>query len=225
MTALVRTIAEFSGHSSIRLWMEHHGRETWDRNLDVSRTVGWFTTIRPAQFRVANGSSLTEVLQGTKASLRQFAYHGLGFGLLRDTSPDRSLVQRWAEVQRAGGVVFNYLGVVDGAVADSLKLIRPLRLHRSDTCPVHFAWQINAWIEKGQLSWSWEYDRQAYPQAQMQTLLHSLLANLQKMEQADAWDAGSTTVASDFPMARLDQEQLGKLASLLKDVKDGGTAE
>src|SRR5205807_1974650 len=47
LTALARTLGQWTGASSVLLDLEGHGREEIFAGVDLSRTVGWFTTIFP----------------------------------------------------------------------------------------------------------------------------------------------------------------------------------
>nr|A0A125SUR3.1 RecName: Full=Nonribosomal peptide synthetase ACTTS4; AltName: Full=ACT-toxin biosynthesis protein S4 [Alternaria alternata]BAU45383.1 non-ribosomal peptide synthetase [Alternaria alternata] len=60
-----------------RIFVESHGREAWDNNIDVSRTVGWFTTLFPIQ--VYPGSSLLETISQTKDYLRGLPRRGWSY--------------------------------------------------------------------------------------------------------------------------------------------------
>jgi len=54
---------------------EHHGREPWLEELDVSQTVGWFTTMQPVPLAKDHGSMIDAIAQ-VKDSRRQFSDHG-----------------------------------------------------------------------------------------------------------------------------------------------------
>jgi amino acid adenylation domain-containing protein len=55
---------------------EGHGREAWDASIDLSRTVGWFTTIWPTPAVVQPGQSLVEAVRRTKDGRRQMPRNG-----------------------------------------------------------------------------------------------------------------------------------------------------
>src|SRR5207248_685433 len=58
LTALWRVCAEWTGSERVRVDLEGHGREDVFEDLDVSRTVGWFTTIYPAVLGDADGRKM-----------------------------------------------------------------------------------------------------------------------------------------------------------------------
>ncbi len=96
--------------------LEGHGREDAGVDLDLSRTVGWFTSLFPTRLdapvrnwtRVRPGDpGVRGVLRAVKQRLRTPARHGLGYGLLRHLNPDTSARLAAAPPVEIG---FNYLG-------------------------------------------------------------------------------------------------------------------
>lgn len=53
LTALARVVCNWSGHESLLLQLEGHGREELGGELDLSRTVGWFTSLYPVHLHPA----------------------------------------------------------------------------------------------------------------------------------------------------------------------------
>ncbi|MBU3864888.1 amino acid adenylation domain-containing protein [Streptomyces sp. 4503] len=110
-----------AGHVLVNL--EGHGREELDEGVDLSRTVGWFTSLFPvrldpgphdwAEYR-AGGPATGRVLKRVKEQLRALPDNGIGFGLLRYLNPQTApVLTRLPEPQ----ISFNYLGRFPGAVA------------------------------------------------------------------------------------------------------------
>ncbi|WP_391858379.1 amino acid adenylation domain-containing protein [Streptomyces silvisoli] len=117
LAALALALARWRGSDRIRLDLEGHGREDLLDGVDLSRTVGWFTTIHPVALQVDRPEYLKAerdwraLVKSVRRQLRAVPGNGLGFGALRTYGA--------AEVrQRLGGaahgqVVFNYLGQWD----------------------------------------------------------------------------------------------------------------
>ncbi|MET8546543.1 condensation domain-containing protein [Kitasatospora sp. NPDC004799] len=127
LAALALALARWSGHERIGLDLEGHGREDLLEGVDLSRTVGWFTTVYPVTFDVPDPADLgpdrdwRALVKSVRRQLRAVPGNGLGFGALRTFGPPE-VCERLA----AGGhgqVVFNYLGQWDArppAVGDGL---------------------------------------------------------------------------------------------------------
>jgi non-ribosomal peptide synthase protein (TIGR01720 family) len=58
------------------IYNEGHGREAWDASIDLSRTVGWFTTIWPTRTVVQHGQSILEAVKRTKDARRKIPRNG-----------------------------------------------------------------------------------------------------------------------------------------------------
>src|SRR5205085_403472 len=81
-------------------------------DVDVSRTVGWFTTMFPVLLEVGESSEPGEALKRIKEQLRGVPRRGLGYGLLKSVRGDAALGERLGRMQQAE-IGFNYLGQFD----------------------------------------------------------------------------------------------------------------
>jgi non-ribosomal peptide synthase protein (TIGR01720 family) len=111
VAALAQTFHEWTG-GPLLVDMEGHGREPIFPNIDLSRTVGWFTTIYPVTIDLANTSGPIDVMECVKRQLRSIQHGGLDHGLLRYLSPHSKLVAG-SRQQREPEVSFLYLGRFD----------------------------------------------------------------------------------------------------------------
>ncbi|GGD98641.1 non-ribosomal peptide synthetase [Paenibacillus nasutitermitis] len=102
LIALALTVREFAGSGDVHLELERHGREEIIEGLDVSRTVGWFTSLFPVRLAVPE-AGLSAQIKGLKDQLRRIPNNGLCYGVLRHVT---------GELDGDSGkrVRFNYLG-------------------------------------------------------------------------------------------------------------------
>ncbi|SMD03751.1 non-ribosomal peptide synthetase, partial [Chryseobacterium sp. YR221] len=100
LSALSVTLSELSGKDIHPVLLESHGREEISGNLDITETVGWFTTMYPLLLR--RGKNLRDTIVSTKESLRIIPNNGIGYGSLIGYT-ERELPK----------VSFNYLGQLD----------------------------------------------------------------------------------------------------------------
>ncbi|MFE2387730.1 amino acid adenylation domain-containing protein [Streptomyces althioticus] len=101
LAAFTLALADVTGRPVQHLMVEGHGREDVEPGLDVSRTLGWFTTLHPV--RVETYDDARRTLASVKDGLRAVPGKGLGHGPL--CGYDRPLPR----------VCFNYLGRIDAA--------------------------------------------------------------------------------------------------------------
>ncbi|WP_053067905.1 non-ribosomal peptide synthetase, partial [Xenorhabdus khoisanae] len=87
-----------------RIILEGHGRESIDNTIDVSETVGWFTTLYPV--RLENQADMVNTLIHTKEMLRAVPNKGIGYGALQ---------QAGYLTDDLPAISFNYLGQLGSA--------------------------------------------------------------------------------------------------------------
>ncbi len=119
VTALLRTLAEWTGSNRIHLDLEGHGREEIVDGVDLSRTIGWFTTTYPAVLDLPAGDNAGDAIESVKAQLGAIPNRGIGYGLLRylrDDDTARALAE-----QPAASINYNYLGQFDQVMAEWLR--------------------------------------------------------------------------------------------------------
>ncbi|MGY3942854.1 non-ribosomal peptide synthetase [Aeromonas tecta] len=102
LAALTRTLSELGYGAKQCVMLEGHGREAIDPQLDVSRTLGWFTSTYPLV--LADSESWSDLVCDTKERLRAVPDKGVGFNALRVHHPRGQGLPHSA-------IVFNYLGV------------------------------------------------------------------------------------------------------------------
>lgn len=109
LAALGRALADWTGQDRVAVALEGHGREeAVVEGADLSRTVGWFTTVFPFAWNVSGGEGWRSAVAGVKRGLRAVPHKGLGYGVLRHLRADSPLVEPLPDVS------FNYVGRSDG---------------------------------------------------------------------------------------------------------------
>jgi amino acid adenylation domain-containing protein/non-ribosomal peptide synthase protein (TIGR01720 family) len=102
LAALVRSLQSVFRAGSIMVNMEGHGREQIAEALDITRTVGWFTTSYPVVFDKPANAGLRSQLIAVKETLHRVPNKGIGYGILRYLAGKPYTAQPQ--------VSFNYLG-------------------------------------------------------------------------------------------------------------------
>ncbi|MFE3290101.1 amino acid adenylation domain-containing protein [Rhodococcus sp. NPDC059234] len=96
--------------SDLLVDLERHGREELAPGVDLSRTVGWFTSISPVRLRP--GLDPLAELKDVKERLRGAPDGGIGYGMLRYANARTAGVLGGREQSQ---ILFNYLGRMPSA--------------------------------------------------------------------------------------------------------------
>lgn len=78
----------FQDRSLPTIFNEGHGREAWNDQIDLSRTVGWFTTLSPLNSAATLVGTLTDTIRRTKDSRRSLLHKGWGYFTSRFHNPE-----------------------------------------------------------------------------------------------------------------------------------------
>ncbi|MGH3992338.1 MAG: condensation domain-containing protein, partial [Pseudonocardiaceae bacterium] len=105
LAALGLVLSGWTGRDRVLIDLEGHGREELFDDVDLSRTVGWFTTLFPIALEVAADSEPGRLLKSVKEQLRAVPRRGFGYGPLRYLTATNGLAE-----QPQSQVLFNYLG-------------------------------------------------------------------------------------------------------------------
>ena len=108
LAALTGALAELQGSAEghkLHLMLEGHGREPWNSDIDISNTVGWFTSMYPVVFTSSNDISM--LLRQIKQKLRAVPEKGLSYGALKYLVPN---LESPIKSHRSHNISFNYLG-------------------------------------------------------------------------------------------------------------------
>ena len=181
LTALVRAISHRTGRRKLWLELEGHGREDIFPEVDLSRTVGWFTTMFPVMLDLGRVSDLREELRAVSNQLRQIPNHGLGYGLLRYLGGNSGVQEQLASFP-APQVNFNYLGQFDQV--DTKEWI-PFRMAKESVGPEQNAVDVPrallhlvATVSGAELGVRWLYSREKFRAATVKKMAEDMMKEL-----------------------------------------------
>ncbi|MCK9898326.1 non-ribosomal peptide synthetase [Frankia sp. AgB32] len=203
--------------TSVLLDVEGHGREAQDGD-DLSRTVGWFTSMFPVRLDpavrdLAPEGAAAGALRRVKEQLRALPGKGLGYGLLR------YLNRETAAELRSGArpqIVFNYLGWIRGGQSDGwYAAAEELRIAAMDPAtPFGHALELNVANHDGPAgpiltaTWAWPADLFTEDDIrQLSELWFNALAALTR----DARRGTDIWTPSDLPFVDLVQDEIDEL--------------
>lgn len=159
LAALMMALNRWTGQNSARITLEGHGREDLFDGIDISRTVGWFTSGFPVVLTKAPSDHHIDNIQHTKALLQAIPNKGIGFGILSYLHPDLALRQSLSSGHDAQ-ISFNYLGQFKEPEANAWILGEALEPTDHEHSPLGLRKpliEINALHRREQLEVNWTY--------------------------------------------------------------------
>ncbi|HMB54297.1 MAG TPA: condensation domain-containing protein, partial [Thermoanaerobaculia bacterium] len=219
LAALADTFHAWTGSRRLAVNVESHGRHAEGfADVDLSRTVGWFTAAFPLVVERPADGDPGEVVKEAKERRRAARLQGLGYGVLRHLSPAGGELAQLP----APEVSFNYLGRTDALASGGgedgeggWKVVteEPLGPLHAESDERAFAFEIDAAVEGGRLRVTWTYGRRLHRRETVERLADGLVDALGRI--AERCGSGREFTPSDFPEAALDSEGLDQVMSLL----------
>lgn len=209
-TAFTEALCRWSGENNICLGLERHGRETNKGLIDLSNTVGWFTSFFPLTLKMDRSADMTTKILDAKERLRSVPRGGLGYGVLKyisDEFKDHSSPQ----------IVFNYLGnqstqkLNDGYVFESFN-----HGARSALSERLYLFEVNSFLMDGEVHFKWSYPKTFYNAETIKKLIKSFKEIIVEIINLSKEDNKTNYSPSDFPEVDLDQDDLNSLLSSLE---------
>ncbi len=209
LAALARTLGEWTGADSVLVDVEGHGREPLFADVDLSRTVGWFTSVFPVRLDAGPAADAGELLKRTKERLREVPGRGIGYGILRHLAGAEG-------VAVDPEVSFDYRGRLDAASgADALlrPAAEPAGATRHPGARRRYLLDVVAAVAGGRLRVRWYHGAAVHRRETVEALAERYAAALREMvAHCRLSEAGGCT-PSDFPLAGLDAGALDALAA------------
>jgi non-ribosomal peptide synthase protein (TIGR01720 family) len=223
LTALAQALADWTGVTRMRLAIEGHGRDVPGVELDLSRSLGWFTAAYPVVVDLTNTPAAGDALKAVKEQLRVVPHKGVSYGLLALAAGAESGTE-----PRAGGacsgISFNYLGQLDaalsggssyGGAAGFAAATEPTGPARDPEAQRPHLLDVVVSIEGGRLRATWVYPSRLLTRDDVQRAADAMVARLRGIiAHCLDPDAGGYT-ESDFPEMDFAQDELAALLDAL----------
>ncbi|WP_024616033.1 non-ribosomal peptide synthase/polyketide synthase [Pseudomonas kilonensis] len=222
LTALARVICRWTGHADTLIQLEGHGREELFKGVDLTRTVGWFTSLFPVRLTPADG--VGAAIKQIKEQLRAIPNKGIGFGVLRYLGDDAA--QACLKALPLPGITFNYLGQFDGSFdAREGALFSPAGesagSEQSLDAPLDNWLSVEGQVYDGELDLRWTFSHEQFNEATIARLADDYARELEALIGHCCSAASMGTTPSDFPLARITQAQLDAIpvpAAAIEDI-------
>ena len=171
LTAVSRTLAGWTRQRTVLVDVEHHGRESLFADVDLSRTVGWFTAVHPVLVTVDGDPAMD--LAAVTEQVRGVPNHGIGHGM--------------AGGAQAAQLVLNYHGRSGGGAAGFLRPVNETTgVTRSPEGIRPYLLEVDAAIDDDLLHVTWKYASTRHDETTVRRLADTMLRELRVLSTAPA---------------------------------------
>ena len=210
LAALSRVIAATVGDGHVVVDLGGPGRSVLRPDVDLRRTVGWFTTIYPVALSCATRESVSAsgLLDEVKDTLSAVPHYGIGYGLLRYLyAPTAQLLG----AARPADIFFSYAGTIPDLASVS-----------SDDAPVQFsdtalsvreavpglghAVELRVYRSAGVLHLDWWYDARRVEGATVASLAGGFSSALMDLIQEALAEDGLDSASDELTLVDLSTE-------------------
>ncbi|MFP7234280.1 amino acid adenylation domain-containing protein [Bacillus subtilis] len=213
LTALGLALQQWTGYDQFKISMEGHGREAYLEDIDISRTVGWFTSIYPVWLDMRNSDykskdeRLGYLIKQTKDMLHRIPYKGAGYGVLKYIN------KKWGSEKDSPEISFNYLGQFDQDIQSKAFEVSDIKPGNeiSPNWERPHALDISGAISSGCLNMHIIYNRLQFEKKTIQTFAGHFQQTLQNIIEHCTGKENREWSASDFTDEDLTLDELSEI--------------
>ncbi len=238
LTALALSFNRWSGMEYILISLEGHGREEISGDIDIIRTIGWFTTKFPVILHVPpwdnkdGPHNLGEAIKINKERLRKIPSRGFGYGILRYLTPAEN--KKELTFTRTPQITFNYMGQfgqentgnagnapgIEKTAEKRLFSLSPLSTGNtfSPEQPIDSAIDISGIIIGNQLNFTFGYNTKQYNRSTIETIAHSFKSYLQEIIQHCGGKEETEKTLSDYSISGMEEKNLENVYDALDEL-------
>jgi non-ribosomal peptide synthase protein (TIGR01720 family) len=222
LASLALSIREWAGLETILINLEGHGREDIgiDVDVDISRTVGWFTSQCPVLLKIKKPEDLSYTIRDIKEVLRGIPNKGIGYGILRYLTP--AAKKRGINFRSKPEISFNYLGEFVGEAIDNEVFNMsgmPQGSLQSPEMKSNYRININGMISGDQLSLSFSYNRYEYKEETINKLCSYYKRYLLEIIEHCNLKEEMVKTPSDLDYSEIDIDELEDIKNFVNQIE------
>jgi len=213
LTALLLSMRAAFGMDTLMVAMEGHGRQSVYGQKNISRTVGWFTSVYPLLLKGGKGNDLGLLLKEVKEIVREVPGKGVGYGMLRYLTKRELLTG--LSFTSDPEVSFNYLGQLDADLSGASLMLAeesPAGNESPDRSRSYLI-EVSGLIRDGKLGMEAAYSSRALGRGRMEFFkdqyeywLGELIAHCCSRPQREL-------TRSDLTLIKLSEEEFSRVAT------------
>ncbi len=212
LSALVIAFKKHTGRNNLAIDLEGHGREEIFDDIDLSNTIGWFTSVFPVNFAEIKSDQPDDVIKNVKEILNKYSSAGINYGILRYL---RNSGERSSVLEIDPQIAFNYLGQFKRKIHNGEWAFETdsLQLSTGGDEVRQYLLEINSMIVDSNLSIRFDYSDALIGN---ENIADFAMLYLETLEEIIRYCTGTNNIsytASDFSESGLSQQELDDLLS------------
>ena len=214
LCALGLAVQGWTGHSHVHVQLEGHGREDILSGLDVSRTVGWFTSMYPVLLQAKPDQDIAHAIKATKEMLRRVPNKGVGYGILKYLTASQPSDQHiYPEIS------LNYLGQIDQEVTTELFGPSPYDMGRQASPESEAIYKLNlsGLVKNNRFILSCSYCASEYEEQTIQQFMELLKEKLMAIITHCLAHQEREFTPSDFSATDLEMDEMEDIFDMLEE--------
>ncbi|WP_436866190.1 amino acid adenylation domain-containing protein [Bacillus fungorum] len=177
LTAMAMTLVKWKGEGSVLIDQGIHGREDISKDVDLSRTVGWFTTSFPTKFEIDSDESIEKILLSTKERLETSRQYGFNYAVMKSLCKDQAVKEALSQIPTPQ-VSFDYDGPLIGSAGRKGEAKPSLWEHatesrgsvRSPKAQRYYELDVRSWVYNSQIMLNWQYSTNVHEKSTIESL-------------------------------------------------------
>lgn len=206
ITALSLALCKITLQNKVTIELESHGREEIGENINLGRTVGWFTSMYPVNLIINEDYDLGLCIKTIKEQLRSIPKNGFNYGVLKYLTDNLS--QKIYKLVR-----FNYLGDFDNSLNNNLFEFVNENVAEDISIYNHMSFliEIVAKVINGKLDLTLTYSANKFKRESMENLINEFESYITKVLIYCCEKEKREFTPSDFSSSNLSNEDLENL--------------
>jgi len=218
LAALGLSIGKWTGSDNVLIGMEGHGRENILEDMDITRTIGWFTSLYPVILDVSRREDIARTIKLVKENLNSIPHNGVGYGILKYVTQYEN--KEDIEFSLNPELVFNYLGEF-GQDSGENDIIDISNLSSGDSASenmeIKYSLEIVGELSDGRLNFNFYYDSSKFDSSTIERIIEDYRANLLMIADHCLEREGTEITPSDLTSKGLSIDDLDNIFEILED--------
>jgi non-ribosomal peptide synthase protein (TIGR01720 family) len=204
ITALAITLKEWIGKDLLVFEMESYGRNI--ESVDVSRTIGWFTSMYPVSFEIGS-TDISSAIKEVKEKVKKVSDNGIGYGVSKYMNENMLPSEK-----KKSEIRFNYLGQFGEEVSNNFSYSNEFAgSEASESNHLTTNLEVNSLIINGELNIELIFNKSLFVKIDISVIKENLEKNLEQIILYLSTDDEIHFTSSDFDTVELDETDLSNL--------------